>query len=217
MIRRRDVLIGASAFFLVPRTSYAALPVPPDGRLAFDVFRNDSRIGVHELTFTRSAERLAVRVAVDLAVGLGPITFYRYRHRVTESWQGSDVMALEAETNDDGTRTRVTCERTVSGLLVDSTQAGRYVAPENALPTTHWNREMLAKPLINTQNGELLRPTVTAMGREQVRTAAGVSISARRYVLGGPVPFEIWYDDTPSWVALVFKAKDGSQVLYRRA
>ena len=217
MIRRRDVLIGASALLLVPRTSHAALPVPPDGRLAFEVFRKDNRIGVHELTFIRSGERLSVRVAVDLSVGLGPIAFYRYRHRVTESWQGVDVVSLEADTNDDGRRTRVTCERTPSGLVVDSAQTGRYVAPENALPTTHWNREMLTGPLINTQNGELLRPTVTPMGREQVRNSAGVSISASRYVLGGPIAFEIWYDDTPAWASLVFTAKDGSKVLYRRA
>lgn len=217
MIRRRDVLIGAGALLLTPQTSPAALPVPPTGRLAFDVIRKDSRIGVHELTFTRSGDRLTVNVAVDLAVGLGPIKFYRYSHRVTETWQGEDVVSLEAWTKDGGKELRVTCERTPSGLAVNSTQAGRYVAPADAHPATHWNRDMLDGLLINTQNGELLRPVVTPKGRDRVQTSAGTVIPARRFALSGPIAFETWYDDTPSWVGLVFVAKDGSQVLYRRA
>lgn len=217
MIRRRDVLIGAGALLISPQASLAALPVPPTGRLAFDVIRKDSRIGVHELTFTRSGERLTVSIAVDLAVGLGPIKFYRYSHRVKEVWQGDDVVSLEARTNDGGKQMSVTCERTPSGLAVESTQSGRYVAPVNAHPATHWNREMLDGLLINTQNGALLRPVVTPKGRDRVQTSSGAVIAAQRFALSGPIAFETWYDDTPSWAGLVFVAKDGSQVLYRRA
>ncbi|MBB4040478.1 hypothetical protein GGR34_002131 [Microvirga flocculans] len=217
MIRRRDVLIGAGALLLTPKASFAALPVPPDGRLTFDVVRKGSRIGVHELTFTRSGERLTVSVDVELSVGIGPIKFYRYTHRVSEIWQGEDVVSLTAQTNDDGQKLSVTCERTPSGLLVDSTRSGRYVAPAGAHPATHWNREMLDGPLINTQNGELLRPVVIRKGRDRVQTSAGTIVPAQRFALSGPISFETWYDDTPSWVGLTFVAKDGSQVLYRRA
>ena len=51
------------------------------------------------------------------------------------------------------------------------------------------------------------------------RTRGGVRPMHMTWRLTGAqlVTFETWYDATPSWVGLVFVAKDGSQVLYRRA
>ena len=100
MIARRALLVAAGS---LPQAAHASgLPVPAARRLGFRVVRNGSTIGQHVLNFEADGPRLVVRVEVDLAVGFGPITLYRYRHRATETWQDGRVVAFQAETNDDG-------------------------------------------------------------------------------------------------------------------
>lgn len=212
MIGRRLLLAGLVA---MPAGFAAALPVPASGRLAFRVVRNGSSIGQHVLTFSREESRLTVRVAVDLAVGLGPITFYRYRHRATERWEDGRVVDFHAETNDGGAGSTVAMRRDGAALMVESSDAGRYRAPPGALPATHWNRRMLDGPFINTQNGEVLRPSVARPGVEPLPWSP--QRRAERFVLTGPIDLETWYDSTPAWVGLRFRGRDGSSIHYEQA
>ena len=114
---------------------------------AFRVVRNGSAIGQHVLTFAEEQSRLTVRIMVDIAVGFGPITFYRYQHRATERWENGRVVTFEAETNDDGAVSTIAMRRDGDALAVESSQAGSYRAPANALPATHWNRRKAAQHL----------------------------------------------------------------------
>ena len=211
MIARR-LLLGGLA--VAPwRRAGATSPLPPRNRLAFHVIRNGETIGEHTLTFKRSADELAVEVAVDIAVGFGPITLFRYRHRATERRVGGQVVSVDAETNDDGTPQHMTARRDESGLVVEGSRAPRYTAPPRSLPGTHWDRAMLDAPFINTEDGRLMQPTVTPGGMEQV-SAAGATVQAQCYALRGEVNLDTCYDVTPTWVGLRFTAKDGSQIRY---
>ena len=212
MIGRRDLLAGAGLLAAGPAM---ALPVPASRRLSFRVVRNGSAIGQHSLTFTGDDAQLTVSVVVDLSVGLGPIAFYRYRHRATERWQDGGVVAFEAETNDDGTMTTIAMRRDGDALMVESSQAGRYRAPPGAAPATHWNRRMLDGPFINTQNGEVLRPQIARPGAAPLPGAS--QRQAERYVLSGPIDLETWYDSMPQWVGLRFRGRDGSTIQYELA
>jgi hypothetical protein len=212
MIGRRSLLAGAGLLTAAPA---AALPIPPTGRLAFRVVRNGSTIGQHALTFSGNTARLTVRVAVELSVGLGPIAFYRYRHRARESWQDGRVITFDAETNDDGAVSTIAMQRDDAALLVESSQAGRYRAPPGAVPATHWNRSMLDGPFINTQNGEVLRPQIARPGASPL--PGTVQRQAERFVLSGPIELETWYDATPQWVGLRFRGRDGSTIQYEQA
>lgn len=210
MIGRRALLAG-----LLPATAWAALPVPADNRLVFDVLRKGSRIGQHALTFSQAANTLTVEVAVDLSIGLGPISFFRYRHRAVEIWDADQVDSVQARTNDDGTPDWANAERAAPGLVVRGSSAPRYVAPPKSLPGTHWNKAMLAAPFINTQNGKLMSPKITLVGTENV-DVAGRMVPAQHYTMRGDANLDTFYDDGPSWVGLWFTAKDGSVVTYRR-
>lgn len=212
MTGRRLLLAGLAA---LPAAPAMALPVPASRRLAFRVVRSGSSIGQHVLTFDEEGSRLTVQVAVDLAVGFGPITFYRYRHRATERWEDGRVVAFQAETNDDGTVSTIAMRRDGDALAVESSRAGRYRAPAGALPATHWNRRMLDGPFINTQTGEVLRPAIARPGVEPVPWSP--QRRAERYVLTGPIDLETWYDTTPAWVGLRFSGSDGSSIHYELA
>jgi hypothetical protein len=90
------------------------------------------------------------------------------------------------------------------------------VAPEDALPATHWNRQMLDGPIINTQYGDLMRPSIAALGEEEIPSANGPEIRANHFALTGDVILDTWYDSTPSWAGISFKAKGGRSILYER-
>jgi hypothetical protein len=214
MIGRRLLFAGAAS--LPVRTARAGLPVPLAGRLAFHIIRNDSTIGEHSLTFAANGDALTVSVAVDIRVGLGPIPLFRYKHRATEQWQGELVIAVDAETDDDGTPRRMSARREAGGLVVEGSKAPRYTAPPGSLPGTHWNRTMLKAPFINTEDGRLMSPTVTLTGVETVTVAAG-SVEAQHYTLRGDANLDTFYDLTPCWVGLRFTGKDGSAIRYLRA
>ncbi|RVT92003.1 hypothetical protein EOD42_19900 [Rhodovarius crocodyli] len=190
----------------------AALPVPRANLLAFRIMRNGSAIGRHELRFETRGDGLLVRINVEIAVGIGPITLFRYTHRATESWTGDRVTAFQAETNDDGERTTIAMRAEGEALRVDSSKAGRYLAPAGATPATHWNRHMLDNPFINTQTGEVMRPAIRPA--ETAPLPWNGARTARRYVMTGDADLESWYDATPAWVGLRFRGRDGSTIQY---
>ncbi len=203
-IGRRGLLLGLCAW------------APADGlTLSFRVLRNDGPIGTHILTFAATPGSLTVRVATDIRVGLGPITFYRYSHRAEERWRDGLFVALDAETNDDGTIGRTVVRREGSALFAEGREAPRYQAPADALPMTHWNRRMLDGPLISAQSGKLLRPVVTRVGPTRVMTAGG-EVAAEQASLRGDPDLDTWYDAAGVWAGIRLTARDGSVIRYER-
>ena len=192
------------------------LGTPPGKRLGFDVVRDKSKIGTHVLTFDQDGDTLTVNVAVELKVGVGPIALFRYTHKAVEVWKSGILFALDTETNDDGKPNKVTGRRTETGFMVEGTKAILYGAPDDAIPATHWNRNQLNGPWINTQDGRLLHPVITPVGNESIPTADGGMIMADHFSLTGDAMLETWYDAAPSWAGLSFKAGDGSSIVYQR-
>jgi hypothetical protein len=215
MIDRRGLLIGGAMVTVMPGSSRAALPVPASRRLGFDVMRKGTKLGTHVLNFFPSGDGLMVQVAVDLAYRIAGITLYHYTHAATERWSGRQVVSLVSETNDNGKRYRVSGHREAGGLAVEGTGRPRYVAPADALPATHWNRDELNGPWINTQDGRLMRPKVAVQGIEPIPTASGGIIRARRYTLTGDVQLDMFYDDQLGWAGLSFM-KGGAPIRYER-
>jgi hypothetical protein len=215
MIERREVLLGGAMLASMPAMLRATLPVPGD-RLGFDIVRKGAKLGTHQLSFTRSGDALTVQIVVDLVVKIGFITVYRYSHHATERWDGDQLVALQTTTVANGTSSEVSGRRDASGLAIEGTKAPRYVAPANALLATHWNRRELDGPLINAQDGRLMRPKIVPVGSDMIPTASGAQIRASQYSMGGDVPLDIWYDSRPSWAGLSFKVMDGSTIRYER-
>ncbi|MCX7383479.1 MAG: DUF6134 family protein [Alphaproteobacteria bacterium] len=209
MLPRRHFL--AAALALAPGAARAALP-----RLDFEARRNGSLLGSHSVAFARTGQDLTVTVAVDYKVTLGPITLYRYALRGSEAWRGETLMEARFETDDDGRREFMRAQRDARGLAVEGSASGAYVAPEGSLPASHWNRREIDAPMINPQNGELLRFAVTDAGSGEIRTRGGIPFAARRFVLTGPSSLDLWYDTSGAWAGLQAVAKDGSLIAYAR-
>ena len=99
-------------------------------------------------------------------------------------------------------------------LIVEGSKARRARAPRETSIATHWNIAQLDGPMINPQDGSLMRFSVKSMGLSKLMDAKGAPRTARRYALSGKNPLELWYEDPGVWVGLRAKAFDGSVISY---
>jgi hypothetical protein len=211
----------------------AANDFPYGQTLAFAIYRNGQEIGHHKLSFASEGTSRTVTVAVDLAVKAMGVTAYRYVHSSREVWKGNALQALDSRTDDNGKKFAVRAQRGAGGLAVEREAApeatpaaandqglqrpeiGREVLPANILPTSNWNVGQVGQSvLLNTQYGTQSRTTITTMGREPVKTAAGSTVEATRYHYTGDIRMDQWFDDRGRWVKAAFQAFDGSTIEY---
>jgi hypothetical protein len=174
-------------------------------------------VGAHVLEFTPGADSLDIRVAVDIAVGLGPITLFRYRLRGTEQWRGDQVVQADMTTDNNGTPAFMRARRTAEGLVVEGSGGPRYLAPAGALPATHWNAAEHDTAMVNPQDGKLFRPDVARSGPAPMLLPNGTTLPCRRFTLTGEPQMELWYDQADTWCALRAPGKDGSVISYHRS
>jgi len=214
VIARRTLLAGLAA--IGGRGALAGLPVPQGNRLAFRLMRHGSAIGTHTIIFSRDGDLLTVDIAVDVLVRFGPIPLVRYTHRNQEIWHRDRLVGVASQTDRNGTKLHMQARWNGSALAVEGSGTRPYIAPENALATTHWNPDMLLGPMIGTQDGLLVRPAVTQQPVEPIRLASGDAIRARHYRLSGDLDLELWYDPSDTWAGLRFAADDGSVISYER-
>lgn len=187
----------------------------PSENLMFRVMRKGDDIGRHSIIFSGDAAQLQVEIAVDIRVGLGPITLYRYGLRATERWRNGVLHEVTGTTNDDGTKDFVNARRVSDSLAVEGSAGKPYNAPSGSIAASHWNRAELAAPMVNIQDGALLDFKVASKGLAQV-TARGRQVGAEHFVLQGKEHLEIWYDAAGVWVGLTAIGRDGSLITYER-
>jgi hypothetical protein len=216
MISRRAVLLAGAALVAPAASAVAALPVPSGDSLAFRMVRHGSEIGTHALTFTHDGDTLTVRIVVDALVTFATIPIARYSHRGAETWRGTTLVGLTAETNKNGSRHWMRARRTDDGLEVLGSETKRYIAPAAAIPTSYWNKRMLDGPMISLEDGVLLSPKVADLRLENVRLASGQVIAADHYNLSGAFDVDLWYDEQRTWAGMAMTVVDGSEVRYER-
>jgi hypothetical protein len=220
MIGRRPLLLGAATLSASGGATGPAvaspLPVPSSGRLSFALIRHEDNIGTHSIVFDQQGDTLTIHIDVEVLVKFGPIPVVRYTHHNVEVWRGNRLDQLEATTDKNGTKLFVSAHRTDAGLSVVGSAAKTYIAPEDALPTTYWNKRLLSAPMIGTQDGMLVHPAVRDLGADPVPIAAGGRIPATRYSLRGDLDLDLWYDQNATWAGMEFSVADGSIVHYER-
>ena len=136
MIGRRAMLLGGASLVaptLVARGVAAGLPVPRGDSLAFRIMRHGSQIGTHTIAFERDGDVLTVHTAVDVLVTVLSIPLARYRHRGTETWQGTTLVGMVGETNKTGQRGWMSARYTNGALVVCShAQSLKFVETQMA-------------------------------------------------------------------------------------
>jgi len=218
---------------VLPVRPAAASDFPYSQTHSFTASRNGRPIGTHRLTFAGDDNRRVVTTTIDFAVQVAGITAYRYSHRGEEIWSTGRLLSLASKTDDNGKQHVVLATRTGDGLLVEReatepmlpmgvleqsglqrSAKGKETMPGDIVPTSHWNiRQVKQSELLNSQLGTKSKVSITAVGREPVRTGTQ-TVEATRYRYGGDVMLEQWFDDKGRWVKMTFPASDGSTIEY---
>lgn len=182
--------------------------------LAFDVLRDGSSIGRHEIGFRQEGDDLHVEIAIDLEVKLAFITLFRYWHRNHEVWRDGRLVSIETRTDDDGKLHRVSGRVTAEGFLVEGSE-GRTILPAGVLPTSYWHpRTVEQNKLLDTQRGRLLKVETETLGLEEIDGSS--QDEAMRYRLSGDLQLDLWYSPEGEWRKLAFVAR-GAEVTYARS
>ncbi|TVR80131.1 MAG: hypothetical protein EA405_11075 [Rhodospirillales bacterium] len=181
--------------------------------LRFRVLRDGRPVGAHRVHFRNDGDRVIADTRFDLEVRVLFFSAYRYSYRSQDVWRDGCLVSLSAETDDNGSLSRVTAERRGDELHVQGPTGG-YVTDPAIFPTTHWNASVVdSDRVLNTINGRVARVTVEPLGPSTVMVA-GQPVTARHYRYSGDLHTEVWYDPDGRWVKMRFEAKDGSTIEY---
>ncbi|MGE0595524.1 MAG: DUF6134 family protein [Hyphomonadaceae bacterium] len=209
----RIAAFAALAAFGLASTASAAPSTA--GRTEFEVLRNGQPFGRHVVQVSGSGGAFSVRSEVNLRVGAGPVTLYRYEQACRETWRDGALSSLECSTLKDGRRTQVSAQIEGAALNVSGADGARDFPPE-AWPTTWWTRPPTDVDfMLNTETGTRMPVQVTRIGRETIEVG-GAQIEADRYRVRGTLTVDLWYDSAGRWVGCTFTAR-GQRISYRLA
>ena len=202
---RRSLLMGASAAVLAPVLARA---FPSQFRaIAFAVFRNGRHIGEHRVTLEPAGGSLKAAIEASMVVTLGFVPVFRYRHRSEELWREGRFETLASATSTNGRREQVNAAAQAAEVHIQ-TLIGAWTAPPAAAPLSHWNPEVLTRPLFNPETGKLMR-----LSAQQAPLPGG---AGTRWRLRGEADIDDWYDNEGVWQGLTGRLPDKSLVEYRR-
>ena len=209
----RYMLIGLLGFV-------AAMPVSADTKgetvanLNFEVYLNDKRVGQHnyEIVDVDGIRQVQSRAKFDYRILFIPA--YRYEHSNSERWSDNCLVGLEARTNANGKRLRVSGERTDGIFRVENGDAPLEL-PECVMSFAYWNPDFLGEPrLLNPQTGEYVDVSVEKVA-DEILEVRGEAIPARRFRLTAyEMDLTLWYSDNDEWLALESVAKGGHVIRY---
>ncbi len=175
-------------------------------RLSFDVKRNGKSIGQHVVNIRDDGEQIVVDSEIDVKINIAFVTVFRYNQKGHEVWKDGQLLSLSTLSNDNGNEIKLTAERSSDGLMVHGTRFDGKMA-ELALPTSYWNEATIAcTKMFNTQNGKVMDVNVSKDGADVVQ-ANGRSVEATKYVIGGDLNKQIWYDRAGTWVKSIFNVR----------
>lgn len=227
-MKPKAMLIAAASLLLASTPAYAALagedcagnaaafdPIAVYGdELVFDVRRDSVPVGEHRVTFRRDGDAVHVAAEFVLEVRFLGFTAYRYRYHSTSVWRGDCLVALQAEVNDDGQRSRITAARDGNQMRITGPR-GDVIGPGELFPTDHWHPGVLAtERVLNTLTGGINRVRIEDRGPASLASGNG-TLAARHFVYTGELNTEVWYDAAGRWVGMRFAGKDGSMIEHR--
>lgn len=174
----------------------------------FLIERKGKVIGYHAVDVTPTDYGARVETTIEMEVGIGPITLFRYDHKATEIWRDDKLISLVSKTNNNGEQEYVDAKRYGEALMINGS-AYEGPAPDGAMPSSYWDKDLVkADAMINTQNGEVMEVDTTKIGQ----TEAPHNQLAEHYRLVGSIALNLWYEGE-KWVGSNFTV-DGEELTY---
>lgn len=161
--------------------------------LGYSIRKEGEPIGQERVTINRDGDAALVEVRTTTRAKVLFLEFH-YEHSRREEWQGGKLVRMGADTDDDGTKSKLEAVRGDNGwtMTVNGQTTERAGDP---LPLTLWGRAILdRKELFSIIDAKPYRVQVAALGSETV-TVDGQAQQAEHFRITGDVERDLWYGD----------------------
>jgi hypothetical protein len=182
--------------------------------MQFTITRNGDPIGTQTIEINRAGPETTVNITIDLAVTVLFITAYRLQQRESERWMNGHLVAINSNTDNNGTRHKVVVIMKGSDLQLNADGKVSRV-DKDIVPSSLWNPEFLRHSMaLGTQDGPVTPFSVDDKGVEQ--SAIGTrTVSAHHYAFKSRYSEDVWYDQRGRLVQVKIIGSDGSIILYK--
>jgi len=180
----------------------------------FKVFLGKDEIGRQRFDVFSEGERTQVRIDAQFTVKFLYIPVYRYRHTNVETWEGTCLREIHAETDDNGDSFFVNGSFR-NGQLQVQTQAGNWIGEGCIKTFAYWNPEWIkGERLLNSQTGEHQPVSILAVGEETIPVQGVPTRAIHRRIVTDKFTVDLWYTLNGRWVALQSTTKKGDTLRY---
>lgn len=180
----------------------------------FKVFLGKDEIGRQRFDVFSEGERTQVRIDAQFTVKFLYIPVYRYRHTNVETWEGTCLREIHAETDDNGDSFFVNGSFR-NGQLQVQTQAGNWIGEGCIKTFAYWNSEWIkGERLLNSQTGEHQPVSILAVGEETIPVQGVPTRAIHRRIVTDKFAVDLWYTLNGRWVALQSTTKKGDTLRY---
>lgn len=189
-------------------------PVKADKSWQFKVLLDGEEIGFHNFSMIHKGDQKEIHTQARFDVKFLFFTAYSYQHDNVEQWNGQCLASIDAETDDNGDRYKVS-GKIDSDLFIVNTIETENTYPSCIKTFAYWDPAFLEETmLLNSQTGEMNTVKSAFISNETI-THNGKAISARRYRLSGDqLQIDVWYSDDNLWLALESLTESGRVVRY---
>src|SRR6202045_497706 len=155
-LRFAGALKAAAGILVAVAFGANAAPGASTETMRYAIMRNGDQIGTHTVEINRGAKETSVIMSTDLAVKVMFITAYRLQFTTSEKWVGGKLVALNSESDDNGTKHKVSATLKPNGLEVDA-DGKISTVDKNIMPSTLWNHEVVKRTqVLDPKEGEVV-------------------------------------------------------------
>ena len=176
----------------------------------FDVSMDGKPIGTHQFVLSDTANNQQIlKSEAKFNIKILSISFFKYHHQATETWENTCLKKLEAKTQENSKTTLVKGIQEKTSFKLSSPNSTEINA-ECIMTFAYWNPKILQqKKLLNPQTGDYLSANISALGQETI-FAKGQSVKAEHYKIDtAKFKIDIWYGQDNEWLALQSLTEDG--------
>ena len=180
----------------------------------FKVFLGKDEIGRQRFEVSTEGERTQVRVDAQFTVKFLYITVYAYRHTNLETWEGTCLREIRAETDDNGESLFVNGIFR-NGQMHVQTQAGNWIGEGCIKTFAYWNAEWIkGERLLNSQTGEHQPTSIVVVGEETIPVQGVPTRTTHQRIITDKFTIDLWYSLSGRWVALQSTTAKGDVLRY---
>jgi hypothetical protein len=163
--------------------------------IKFEIFRNDKKVGYHNIIFSRDKEMLIVRNEIQFEIKKLGISFYKYQSEGTEVYdQDGLLFTFNSKTSDNKKLKYCNIEaKDNKNYLIDGSSYKGTFNKDFAI-SSYWNHEILKK---NTQISgitcKIRNQKVTFLKNESIEVKGQTTKTSVFNIDGKGLDTQIWY------------------------